>query len=93
MQVAGPRGARVKPVLPQVAAAAMQVTDVWGVVPVRAAQRPCQPLCLRGHHDQMDMVAHQAVAQHAHLRRSAFCGKRVQVDASIHVPPKKVLTA
>src|SRR4030067_1161144 len=56
-------GARVEAVLPEVAAAAVEAVEILGVEPMASAHGLGQGILAAGHGEEVDMVAHQAVAE------------------------------
>ncbi len=69
----------------------MQVVDVFGVEPMRAADRQCKRIGALGDDDEMHVVRHEAIRQNRKAVALRLMCEDAQIGASIIVDEEDIL--
>jgi hypothetical protein len=83
--------ARKEAALPQVATAAVAAVEALGVVGLGALERQSQGVGVLGYDNQVNMVGHQTVTQHAQAIALLVLGQSGQVETPVIVDKENVL--
>jgi hypothetical protein len=84
-------GIGVKAILPEMAGTAVQAVDVLGVKPMGSADRLGEGIGSPRDCDEMDVIAHEAVAEDGDSVESALAGEELQVGAAVGIDEEDVL--
>ncbi len=90
-QMVGVHREREEAILPQVPASAMQLVDVFGVEPMRAADGQCKRIGALGGDDQMHVIRHEAIRENREAVALRLLCEDSQIGPSIIVAEEDIL--
>jgi len=81
----------IEPSLPKVAAPAMEAVDILRIAKVRSADGPGQRILLVRDSDDMDMIAHQAIADQFQRVFVRLFFQQLQINPAIIIHEEHIL--
>jgi hypothetical protein len=77
--------------LPEMSGAPPPRVNDAGIAAMHRRQRPAQPIGVRRHQDQMDVVRHQAPRPHLDVGRPAMLAEQIAVERVVGIAKERAL--